>query len=88
MHLRQREHKQYGALAAKGEGVMDEKKTGHNEECGNEQHTNHLCYLQFEGYHYAHKPEYKALVQDAQFICQNCGRTAKSAANLCAPQAL
>ncbi len=67
---------------------MDEKTREHNEQCGDEKHKKHLCFLQYEGYHYGHKPEYKALVQDAQFICQNCGRTAKSADNLCAPRDL
>ena len=68
--------------------MNDAKKAQHNQKCGDEKHNEHLCYLQYEGYHYGHKPEYKALVQDAQFICQNCGRTAKRAANLCAPQDL
>ncbi len=67
---------------------MDKKTKDHNENCDKDKHAEHLCYLQYEGYHYGHKPEYKALVQDAQFICQNCGRTAKSAENLCAPNDL
>jgi hypothetical protein len=60
----------------------------HNTQCGGEAHHEHLCYLQYEGFHFADKAAYKALVQDAQFICRNCGRTAKSADNLCAPVAL
>lgn len=56
--------------------------------CPPESHQQHLCFLQYEGYHYGHRAEYKALVQDAQYLCQNCGRTAKSAANLCAPKEL
>jgi hypothetical protein len=48
----------------------------------------HLCHLQHEGYHYGHREEYKALVQNAQYLCQNCGRTAKNAENLCAPKEL
>lgn len=67
---------------------MDGKTIKHNEACGDRKHTGHLCFLQCEGYHYSHKAEYKALVQDAQFICQDCGRTAKSAASLCAPREL
>ena len=67
--------------------MTDTSKTG-KQTCNDEKHKEHLCFLQYEGYHYAHKPEYKALVQDAQFICENCGRTAKQAGNLCAPVAL
>lgn len=67
--------------------MADPNKTG-KQTCNDEKHKEHLCFLQYEGYHYAHKPEYKALVQDAQFICENCGRTAKQAGNLCAPVAL
>jgi hypothetical protein len=32
--------------------------------------------------------EIKKLVRDAQFICKNCGRTAKSEENLCNPVSL
>jgi len=64
---------------------MNDEKKQHNEACGDDKHNEHLCYLQYEGYHFGHKAEYKALVQDAQYICRNCGRTAKSAGNLCDP---
>ena len=60
----------------------------HNQDCANDKHNEHLCFLQYEGYHFGHRAEYKALVQDAQFICRNCGRTAKLQANLCDPVAL
>lgn len=65
--------------------MTEEKKIDHNRNCDPEKHNEHLCFLQYEGYHYGHKAEYKALVQDAQYICRNCGRTAKRAANLCDP---
>jgi hypothetical protein len=48
-------------------------------------HKEHLCFLMYQGFHFKNKDEYKQLVQDAQFRCQNCGRTAKSADNLCEP---
>ena len=67
---------------------MCETKKQHNESCAGETHKEHLCYLQYEGFHYANREQYKALVSDAQFLCENCGRTAKSAANLCAPKPL
>ena len=60
----------------------------HNEACTHDKHNEHLCHLQYEGYHYGHRAEYKALVQDAQFICRNCGRTAQRQGNLCDPIAL
>ena len=68
--------------------MTDDKKTAHNENCKDDKHKEHLCYLQYEGYHFSNKADYKALVQNAQFICRNCGRTAASAQNLCDPVAL
>jgi hypothetical protein len=68
--------------------MSDETRKQHNENCSTDGHNEHLCYLQYEGFHFADKAAYKALVQDAQYICRNCGRTAKNAANLCAPVAL
>lgn len=56
--------------------------------CPPDAHMQHLCHLQYGGYHYSHPEEYKALVQNAQFLCQNCGRTAQKAENLCAPKEL
>jgi len=65
---------------------MDANKAPcHNEDCQAPNHPEHLCFLQYDGYHFSHKAEYKALVQDAQFICRNCGRTAKSSDRLCDP---
>ena len=63
---------------------MSENKQ-HNTDCNTDKHNEHLCYLQYGGFHYSNRSEYKALVQDAQFICRNCGRTAGNAANLCDP---
>jgi hypothetical protein len=71
--------------ATSRETAMTEKATQPKEPCDTEKHKEHLCHLQYEGYHYAHRAEYKSLVQDAQYLCRNCGRTAKSGANLCAP---
>ena len=64
---------------------MAEQKASHNTACNTDGHKEHLCFLMYEGFHYAHKDEYRALVQDARFRCENCGRTAKAAASLCAP---
>jgi hypothetical protein len=64
---------------------MSEAKMEHNESCTKDMHKEHLCFLMYEGFHFKNKEEYKTLVQDAQFRCQNCGRTAKSAENLCEP---
>jgi hypothetical protein len=66
---------------------MEEKKTNHNTSCHNK-HENHLCYLMYEGKHYANRQEYKELVSDPQYICSNCGRTANDADNLCCPETL
>ena len=50
-----------------------------------EEHKKHLCFLMSEGFHYEHPDEYREMVQDAHYRCQNCPRTAKCAENLCMP---
>jgi len=67
---------------------MAELKTSHNVSCADAEHGKHLCFLMHEGYHLSNKQGYRELVQDAQFRCQQCGRTAKSAGSLCDPIAL
>ena len=67
---------------------MTDKKIPHNQACTTDIHEQHLCFLMYEGVHYEHPEQYKALVQDAQYRCQQCGRTAKDAKNLCMPVAL
>ena len=65
---------------------MTEQKMTHNSGCQHAQHSTHLCFLMYEGFHLQNREEYKALVQDAQFRCQSCGRTAKSQESLCMPE--
>ncbi len=67
---------------------MAEATKMHNTECQDPQHAKHLCSLMYEGFHFKDKEAYKALVQDAQFRCQQCGRTAKDSASLCMPEPL
>ena len=67
---------------------MAEDKMTHNSDCETPQHDKHLCFLMYEGFHFNNREAYKALVQDAQFRCQGCGRTAKDSASLCMPEAL
>jgi hypothetical protein len=67
---------------------MAEETKQHNENCGTPAHEEHLCYLMYQGYHYENREKYKELVQGAEFICTNCGRTAKDQKNLCAPSKL
>lgn len=62
--------------------------SGENKQCDPEMHKKHLCYLIYEGKHYSQAEEYKKLVDEGNYICQNCGRTAKSADNLCSPREL
>jgi len=64
---------------------MAEENMQHNTACGDAEHGKHLCFLMYEGYHLNSKEAYKALVQDAEFRCQKCGRTAKAAGSLCEP---
>lgn len=68
--------------------MTTEKTVDHNQACATGDHDEHLCYLQFKGYHYSNQAEYKELVADAQYLCRNCGRTAARAENLCAPERL
>ena len=67
---------------------MVEKQMEHNVDCTSEEHSTHLCHLMSEGFHLSHPQEYKEIVQDANFRCQNCGRTANQSENLCEPIAL
>ena len=67
---------------------MTEKKLEHNADCASPEHEKHLCSLMYEGYHFDHPGEYKEIVQDAQFRCQNCGRTAHQGDQLCKPISL
>ncbi len=56
-----------------------------NSICDSELHIQHLCYIISQGFHLTDEQEYKALVEDAKYMCTHCHRTAKSAANLCVP---
>lgn len=67
---------------------MAEAKTVHNADCTDAEHGRHLCFLMYEGYHLNNKQAYRELVQDAQYRCQQCGRTARSAGSLCDPVGL
>jgi hypothetical protein len=51
-------------------------------------HEQHLCYLQNVGYVTSNLADYKKLVANPKFVCKNCGRTAVSDKNLCAPEKL
>ena len=53
--------------------------------CDSELHKEHLCYIISQGFHLTDEREYKALVEDAKFMCNRCHRTAKSEENLCVP---
>ena len=48
-------------------------------------HEKHLCYLNNIRFQDSNLEEYKDLVKDARFLCNNCGRVAKDAKNLCEP---
>lgn len=60
----------------------------HHEACTNPKHDQHLCFLLHEGFHFSRPAEYKAMVQQAEYRCQNCSRTARDATRLCEPIAL
>jgi hypothetical protein len=48
-------------------------------------HEKHLCYLNNLGLQKSDADEYKELIKDAKFYCENCGRAAGNEKNLCRP---
>jgi hypothetical protein len=52
------------------------------------QHEQHLCLLQNTGYLNSNLEEYKKLVRNPKAVCKNCGRSAASEKNVCAPEKL
>ena len=48
-------------------------------------HDKHLCYLNNLGYPKEYPEDFKELVKNALFFCENCGRAAASEKNLCKP---
>ena len=51
-------------------------------------HIEHLCYLISQGFHLSDEQEFKALIEDAQYRCDHCGRHAKSENSVCVPMHL
>ena len=64
---------------------MAKENTKHNFKCGSPLHKQHLCYFVSQGFHLTDEREYKMLVENSQFMCQHCGRTARCKENLCKP---
>lgn len=56
--------------------------------CDSPSHEQHLCYMISQGFNLTDQDQYNALIEDPQFRCEKCGRTAKSEANLCKPAEL
>ncbi len=54
-------------------------------ECDAELHTRHLCYFISQGFNLSDEQEYRALIENARYRCDHCGRTAKNDSNLCVP---
>ncbi|MHC4907834.1 MAG: hypothetical protein ACYTBW_06255 [Planctomycetota bacterium] len=52
-----------------------------NKDMPHPEHDKHLCYLN----NLTNAEDYKALIKNAQYYCQNCGRAAASNKNLCKP---
>ncbi len=51
-------------------------------------HDKHLCYLNNLRFQESNPEDYKALIKNSEFYCQNCGRSAASSKNLCKPAKL
>ena len=56
-----------------------------NTEMPHPEHDKHLCYLNNLRFQVENAEAYKALIKDAKFYCQNCGRAAADSKNLCKP---
>ena len=67
---------------------MSEEKIANNESCTSDVYNEHLCFLICDGFYETNKVAFRAMVQDAQYRCTICGRTAKNKKNLCDPVAL
>lgn len=48
-------------------------------------HNKHLCYLTNLYFHRTNWTEYKQLVENAQYVCKLCGRSAADKDRLCRP---
>ncbi|MHC4551895.1 MAG: hypothetical protein ACYSUT_03890 [Planctomycetota bacterium] len=48
-------------------------------------HDKHLCYLSNLRFQDSHPDDFKELIRQPQYYCQNCGRAAASSKNLCKP---
>lgn len=48
-------------------------------------HNKHLCYLTNLHFHQTDWPEYKKLVQNAEYVCKLCGRASNDKNRLCKP---
>ena len=48
-------------------------------------HDKHLCYLNNLDFQKTNPEEYKAIIKDPKFFCENCGRSAPNEKNLCKP---
>ena len=59
-----------------------------NEQMPHPGHDKHLCYLINLRFQESNPEDYKTLIKDPEFYCQNCGRAAASADNLCKPAKL
>jgi len=51
-------------------------------------HEKHLCYLNNLDYQKTNAREYRELIKNPRFYCENCGRSAPNEKNLCKPAAL
>lgn len=48
-------------------------------------HDKHLCYLVNLRFQDSNPEDFRTLIKEPRFFCQNCGRAANSPNNLCKP---
>ncbi len=54
-------------------------------ECKKSEHKMHMCSLKAEGYDKKNPEKFRALTENPQYECGNCGAKARKAENLCKP---
>ena len=64
---------------------MVKEKTHPCSPCDSSEHGMHLCALADKYFHVNSPDKFKAMVLDAEFKCQFCGRTANDGNRLCYP---
>jgi len=56
-----------------------------NKSCNKEGHGTHICSLKEQKFDIESPDEFRAMTEDPEYKCENCGATAKKSEFLCEP---